>query len=168
MNTMELKHFLEKYNTLDTIIIVCDIDELPTRKKLLNNKNYGFVINLSKRDTLGSHWVSLFITKIHKSRNSRNNLRNGYYMDSYGFRPRSWYLTEFLKNNCNHVEYSGRQLQQLQSDVCGMYAACCIIHMVRGYPFKEFTYKFSNNLLINDLFIRTIYHYYRRNSFIYI
>lgn len=153
MNTLELQLFLKRYYPQPTKIIVCAIDELP-RKKLKNHTNYGIVVNLSKKSEPGSHWIALFIDR----------WRHGFYCDSYGFRARSWYLTEFIKKNCRRVEYCGRQLQQIRSNVCGMYAACFIIHMSKGYPYADFIDKFSKNLLINDHFIVKIFNYYRRNK----
>lgn len=157
MNTLEIKRYLHRYNTKNTKIIVCAIDELP-RMRLNNNFNYGFVINLSKREHMGSHWVALYI-----KRSKKRGERRGYFLCSYGFLPKSWYLTDFIKRICRHVTYNTTQLQQLQSSVCGKYAACFIIHMIKGYPFKDFIDKFSKNLLINDHFIEKVYQYYHRN-----
>lgn len=150
MNTTELRNYLQRYNTGNTKIIVCAIDQLP--KKLKPHYNYGLVINLSKSTAVGSHWISAYINKD----------RVCSYMDSYSFKERSWYLTDFLKENCVHVEYSSRQLQQLNSKVCGMYAASFIVHMVQGGNLRSFIDKFSKNLLINDIFINKNFNYYLR------
>lgn len=152
MNNKELERYLQPYNVGSARIIVCAIDRLP--KKLKPGKKYCFIINLSKADDVGSHWVSLYVDKALKAS----------YMDSYGFKPRSWYLTKFIKENCKHVNYSTRQLQQLTSKVCGMYAACFIIHMVKGGTLRSFIDKFSKNLLLNDIFIIKNYNYYLRNN----
>ncbi len=169
MNTFELRHFLSRFSTTETDVIVCAIDELP-RKTLNKNKNYGFVINLSINADRGSHWIGLYIEKAHHTdrhirhrNNQRKIRRNGFFMDSYAFEPKSWYLIDFIKRNCNHIEYIGQQIQQLHSTVCGMYAAYFIIHMSKGFRFNDFIAKFSKNLLINDLFIIKVYHYYLRN-----
>jgi len=151
MNTTELEMYLQRYNTQSTKIIVCAIDQLP--KKLNPHYNYGLVINLSRGNEIGSHWTSAYI----------NKERICSYHDSFAFRPRSWYLTDFFKKNCVHVEYSSRQIQQLNSKVCGMYAASFIIHMISGGNLKSFIDKFSKNLLINDIFINKNFYYYLRN-----
>lgn len=161
MNTLELQHYLKSYNNIpSTIIRVCAIDQLP--RKLKRNYSYGFVINLSRKHEYGSHWIGLFISRT--AANTKRSERTGYFLDSYGFKPRSVYLTDFIKKHCTHVEYCDKQLQQLNSKVCGMYAACFIIHMVSGYPFRAFVGKFSKNLVINDSFIIKNYNYYLRNS----
>lgn len=159
MNTLELQEFLDRCYVYNTNIIVCAIDELPEKKLKNKKKNYGIVINLSKKNEFGSHWVGMFISKSYR----HDDRRNGFFLDSYGFTPRSWYLTDFIKKNCHHVEYCERQLQQLHSNVCGMYVSCFIIHMANGNQFQHFVDKFSKNLLINDHFIVTIYNYYKRN-----
>jgi len=67
MNTLELVHYLGKYQNRGTKIVVCAIDELP-QKKLRCTTNHAFVINLSKSNEYGSHWISVFIDRY----------RNGY------------------------------------------------------------------------------------------
>lgn len=151
MNTIELKNYLQKFISRDVKIIVCAIDKLP--KSLKPGYSYAIITNLSKSNEFGSHWSAIFIDRQH----------NGTYLDSYGFRPRSWYLTEFIKKNCKKIIYNTCQLQQLQSKVCGMYAACFLIHMIKGGTLSSFVQKFSKNLLINDQFIVKNYNYYLRN-----
>lgn len=156
MNTLQLRDLLQRYNTPATPIAVCAVDELPT-SPLKSGKNYGFVVNLSVKSSPGSHWIGIYIQNI-------DGKQLGYYMDSYSFRPRSAYLTEFLRKNCRHIAYSNKQLQQLNTNVCGMYAAYFLIHMINNYPFAAFLSKFSRNLLINDHFIVKIYNYYLRKK----
>lgn len=153
MNTLQLRSFLRRYDDQDPDlkIRVCAIDQLPT--KLKNGFAYGFVVNLSKISEPGSHWVSLYIDK----------KRNAFFFDSFGFKPKSYQLIDFIKKNSKRIYYNTRQLQQLNSKVCGMYAACCIIHLVKGHSFNEYIGKFSKNLLINDSFIIKNFRYYLRN-----
>lgn len=138
------------------------------KKKLESDRSYGFIINLSKKSEPGSHWVSVYIDNNPTRKNKRKNGKSSsdaYYFDPYVlFRPKSWQLIKFLNKNARKVEYNGQQLQQLHSNVCGMYAACFIIHMANGNRFNFFLDKFSKNLLINDLFIAKIFNYYIRNK----
>lgn len=150
MNTLQLRDLLQRFNTPTSPIIVCAVDELPTIR-LKRGKNYGFVVNLSPKSSPGSHWIAIYIQNI-------DGEQLGYYI-----RPRSAYLTKFLRKNCSRIGYSKRQLQQLHTNVCGMYAAYFLIHMINGFPFSAFLSKFSRNLLINDHFIVKIYNYYLRN-----
>lgn len=157
MNTIELEKYLQKFISRDVEIIVCAIDKLP--KKLKNGRAYAIIINLSKSNEMGSHWCAIYIDKGCCGSLSRN----GSYFDSYGFKPRSWYLLEFIEKNCKRIIYNTRQIQQLTSKVCGMYASCFLIHMIKGGTLASFVQKFSKNLLINDQFINRNYNYYLRN-----
>lgn len=162
MNTLELKNYLHRIYTENVQIIVCAIDELPI-KQLKKNTNYGLVVNLSRKTDSGSHWIGIYIDNENGVGKKRKGCGKGFYFDSYGFVPKSWYLIEFLKKNCRNVEYCHQQLQQIQSKVCGMYAASFIVHMANGQTYKHFLDKFSKNLVINDLFIAKIFNYYARN-----
>lgn len=153
MNTLHLREFFSKLNLHRTKVIVCAIDELPRKRikiKRTRYENFAFVINLSKKSEFGSHWTSVFITKDHHT----------YYVDSYGFKPRSYQLMAFIQRNSIQATYSTQQLQQLTSNVCGMYAACFIAHMANGYSFDSFIAKFSKNLLINDIVIVKLFNYF--------
>lgn len=151
MNTLELEEFLYKYQSSDVTIIVCAIDKLP--RKLKTGRAYGIITNLSKSSEIGSHWCTIFIDKDRKQ---------GYFFDSLGFPGRSFYVTDFFKRNCKQSFYNTKQLQQISSKVCGMYAACFLVHMINGGTMHSFITKFSNNLLINDNFIIKNYNYHLR------
>lgn len=153
MDNTELADYLKDYNSTNVKIIVCAIDQLP--HKLKKNCIYAFIINLSKiTDGNGSHWVALFIDRA----------RNGSYYDSYGFRPKSFYLIDFIRKHCKTLDYNKKQVQQLSSKVCGLYAATFLIHMLNGHSLELYTKKFSKNLLLNDSFIIKNYNYYLRNK----
>lgn len=154
MNTLQLREFFNTLNLQHTKVVVCAIDELPRTRLKMNKKsrykNFAFIINLSKKAESGSHWTSLFI----------NHNRHGFFIDSYSFKPRSWLLQSFIKRNCKQITYCTQQLQQLTSNVCGMYTACFIAHMASGHTFDSFTAKFSKNLLINDYVIVKLFNYF--------
>lgn len=143
-------------------MIVCAIDKLK-EIKIDKNCDYGIVVNLSHSSESGSHWTALYI-----SRGSRypDGVRVPFihYFDSFGFLPKSYYIRDFIDRHTNSSSYNHRQLQQLTSKVCGMYAACFILHMSRGGQLESFVAKFSKNLYLNDLFIHKNYKYYLRNS----
>lgn len=150
MNTLELQWFLNANNininnNNNKIMKVCAIDQLPG--SLQKNKEYGFVINLSRSTEPGSHWCGLFIDKH----------RNATWLCSFGMHPRGYDIAEFIKRNCKHFSYNKSPLQQLKYTVCGMYAAMFIIHMMRGGTLDSFTNHFSKNLLFNDLEIQKMY-----------
>lgn len=152
MNTIELERFLWKFRSPNVTTIVCAIDQLP--KKLKPGRAYAIITNLSKSTDVGTHWCSIYIDK------ERNV---GTFLDSYGFSERSWYLIDFFKRNCKRKIYNTQQLQQLNSKVCGMYAASFLVHMIKGGTLDSFIGKFSKNLLINDSFVIKNYNYHLRN-----
>lgn len=152
MNTLQLKDYLEKNNTRRIVIIVCAINQLP--KKINKNREYGIVLNLSRASETGSHWTALYIDR----------KRNATYFDSYGFKPRGYYIDTFVKKNCKTFSFNKHQLQQLNSTVCGMYAVTFILEMMHGGSLKTFTSRFSkNNLVLNDIIIQNKYNLSRKN-----
>lgn len=154
MNTFELKEYLDKnnFNRQGIVIIVCAIDQLP--KKINKNRQYGIVMNLSRSSEGGSHWTAIFIDR----------KQNATYCDSYGFRPRGYYIDKFIHQNCKTFTYNKHQIQQLNSKVCGMYAAVFILHMTHGGTLKTFSCRFSkNNLVLNDIIIQNKYLLNKKN-----
>jgi len=93
-------------------------DELP------KNPPYGssLIVNYSKRDTAGTHWVAIHGLETNKVT----------FFDSYGFRPDAEDIilsvhtnfTAYLKNHStnNTYTYNELNLQDVESDVCGEYA----------------------------------------------
>lgn len=147
MNTLELQSFLDLNNINRKIkMIVCPIDKLK-KIKIKKNREYGIVVNLSNSSEPGSHWTGLYINN---NKNSQSGAF-GAFFDSYGFSPRSFYIEDFIKQNCSNCSYNQRQLQQLTSKVCGMYAACFVMHMSNGGTLDSFTGKFSKNLRLNPI-----------------
>lgn len=158
MNTLELRTYLQKYQNSRTHITVCAIDELP-KGKLKNDRNYAFVVNLSRSTSSGSHWIAIWIDLC----NRKHSKAAGYVLDSLGFKPRSYQIIDFLNKNCTRQYFCTKQIQQIRSTVCGMYAACFIIYMIKYNSFTGFLARFSKNLLINDIFIVKVFNYYDRN-----
>lgn len=151
MDTNQLKEFLKKNNLKKIHVGVCAIDRLPNISKC--KKAHAFCVNLSRAgDGVGSHWIGIFI-------DTKYNL---YYLDSYGFKEKSYFLTDFIGKYGKKVFYNKRQLQPLTSNTCGMYVASFLIHMMRGGSLKGFLSKFSKNLIINDIFVRKNYNYFLR------
>lgn len=124
---------------------VCAIDQLP--RTLEKNKEYGFVINLSRATEPGTHWTALYIDK----------QRNATWFCSYSFKPQGYYIQNFFKKNCKRISCNKNQLQQLNSTVCGMYATLFILHMMNKFTLSSFEKRFSKNLLLNDIIIEKMY-----------
>lgn len=101
--------------------------------------------------------------KITIYRFEKNKGRKASYFDSFGFFPRGYHIADFIKKNCTRFEYNEHHFQQLKSKVCGMYAACFILHMSHDGALKTFIDKFSKRSQLNDIFIEKNYNYHLRN-----
>ncbi len=144
MNTHQLRSFLNHQKICERNSFVGPCDKLPKNFNL----PAGFVINLSKNHENGSHWISLFIDK----------LGNGKYFDSFGLQPMNGDILRFIREHCTTLEINRRQLQQINSKVCGKYA---VVFLVYCFKQKKMLYEFANcfckNTFINDLQIEKIY-----------
>lgn len=108
-------------------------DELADIKK----KDGNYILNLNNSDQSGSHWTCFCI---------ENN--KTYYFDSFGF-PGPKELRRFNKEE---YFYSDKQIQNINSTVCGYYCIAFLIYM-NGSPrlsrFQEFLNIFSDDPLKN-------------------
>lgn len=147
MYLYELKDFLErKINSHNLYVTSCD--RLPSNIKLPS----FFIINLSPSTSPGTHWVALTIDVDGIA----------YYFDSYGFKPENPMIRSFIKMHSKRFEYCHRQLQQLQSRVCGKYAALFLYYWERGCSMNDFLKKFSCNLVLNDALVEKMYDYVQK------
>lgn len=124
-------------------IFVVPADLLPSSFRL----PAGFIINLSPSTHPGTHWVSLWI----------DERGCATYFDSYGFPPRTREIKSFIRLHCKKLISSPSQCQQLQSKVCGYYAACHLFYASQGVEVKIFLGKFCKNLKLNDMLIKKMY-----------
>lgn len=127
-------------------IFVVPSDLLPASFKL----PAGFIINMSTSDEPGTHWVALTI----------DSRRRGFYFDSYGFKPLTPAIEQFINKHCASYEYSPRQLQQETSDVCGKYAAMFIYAFFKGVSPEQFINDFTPSLWQNDSIINGMFKKY--------
>lgn len=83
LTTSDILQIIDPFQKCNIFKGVFPCDELP--------KNFtlpaAFVINLSKHNSRGSHWVGLFIDK----------QRNAEYFDSFGFQPNQSEIIQFIK-----------------------------------------------------------------------
>ena len=78
----------------------------------------------------GTHWVALFISSD----------GNAAYSDSFGSPPPESvvHFGEHGKKHRRHLAYTSKQLQNIQSDVCGWYAIYFLVFMSRrGETFRN-------------------------------
>lgn len=104
-------------------------DELQDIKK----KDGNYILNLNNSDQSGSHWTCFCIEG-----------NRTYYFDSFGF-PAPKELRRFNKDE---YFYSDKQIQNINSTVCGYYCIAFLIYM-NGSPrlsrFQQFLDMFSDD-----------------------
>ena len=93
----------------------------------------------------GSHWVAFYFTKDQK----------GEFFDSYGEAPGGYarnFIT-FLELNSKEWTSNKKQLQGMNSNVCGQYCIYYVVKMCRGNSLYSIVQPFVKNKQINDAFI---------------
>lgn len=100
----------------------------------------ALIINFDRQHDRGSHWVAVFI----------DGFRHGYYFDSFGLQPFIPSIRKFLNSNCRKWSWGKRQLQSLESDVCGPYSALYLTHRSQRKSTKNFMKGFSRDHHLND------------------
>lgn len=152
MDTLQIDRFFCHYPHSGVFQGVFPCDKLPKKITL----PCAIIINLSKSNHCGSHWVSLYI----------NREGSGDFMCSFGFQVRNSYIENFIRKHCKRISYNKKQLQHLSSNYCGLYAIIFIIHKMRGGTLHDFCNKFSLNCLINDISIYKQYTYYVKKLYL--
>lgn len=82
------------------------------------------IVNYSKLSTPGTHWVAMMFSKGGV----------GFYFDSMGLPPdkadmiidRKTDFREYMLRFCKTLRWNAREVQELNSDVCGEYCAWCV------------------------------------------
>lgn len=144
MFLFEIKNFLEtKIPSQNVFVTACD--RLPNNFQL----PAGFIINTSRADEVGTHWVALYI-------DSRGA---AYYFDSFGFPPQTMEIQYFIRLHSRRINFNKQQLQRTNSRVCGFYATIFLYYILalKLSP-SHFLSHFSYNLVINDGVINRMYH----------
>ena len=99
------------------------IDNIPTIK----NNDFSIIINLSKQNEKGSHFVAIF--------NKQNKI---IYFDSFGNQNIHRTLQKFIKKHKKQVTYSNIQLQHIFSNHCGFFCMSFILCLENDVTFNNF------------------------------
>lgn len=148
MYLFQLKDFVERKIKAEVHVVPYDLLD-----KIKFTAPCGFIVNLSAASEPGTHWIALWIGA--KDKNQENC--GCYLFDSYGFDARVDKIREFLRKNCHNWKHNEKQLQQLQTGVCGMYAASFLYYISNGISPAAFLRNFTNNLYINDYVIEKMF-----------
>lgn len=150
MNTLDIIKFVKHYKKNGIFKGVFACDDLPNKV----NKPSAFIINLSKKSEIGTHWIALYID-VHG---------HAYYFDSFGVPPKNRDIIFFIKNNAKEITYNKKQLQHITSSKCGKFCCAFVISVLTNKPISNFLSKFSSNLYVNDIIIDRIYKYFEKKS----
>ena len=127
-------------------------DQLPTHMPPTSL----LIVNCCNSDYPGEHWLALC--------KSGETLE---VFDSYGMNPNFYNMLGKLPAS-TVIRYSTRQLQALQSSVCGYYCLYYCFYKARGYSLDNIISKFSNDYSNNDLYVyntvfNLFYNYFKRH-----
>lgn len=147
MYLFQLKDFVERKIEADVHVVPSDMLD-----KIKFTPPCGFIVNLSAASEPGTHWIALWIDPTNK-----NQENDGYLFDSYGFDARVDKIQEFLSKYCKNWNHNVKQLQQVHTRVCGMYAAAFLYYVSNGVSPAAFLRNFTNNLFINDFIIEKMF-----------
>lgn len=148
MDTYTLLRYLEKIckcKNVEFDVMPCDYLE----KVVITSKRMAIVANLSDSSSLGTHWVLYIINGV-----------NGpiEYYDSYGtpiHEQPSYFLNFCLKNKRRIIQIN-KQLQSINSEVCGHYCIFFTLMRLNGCSMQKIYSCFSKNYVKNDTFVKKV------------
>ena len=109
----------------------------------LKDHNIAMVVNLSKENESGSHFVVILILK-----------EQVMYFDSFGGKCFVSEINNYLLSFGKEILYSDTPIQDLQSVLCGIYCIAFIVAYDSKINVHDFLDIFSNqNLLYNDVVV---------------
>lgn len=149
LTSVDIATFIEPFNKKPYIfkgVFACD--NLPKSFTL----PAAFVINLSRHDSRGSHWIGLFI--------SENRIAQ--YFDSFGFQPMQKDIVLFIRINSHRLEYNKKQIQHISSVKCGKFVIFLILLKMFDKDVRMVLDKFSCNLTVNEIIIENIFNYFKQ------
>lgn len=150
MDTISINNVVKPYQKYNIFKGVFPCDSLPKHFSL----PAIFVINLSPRTEIGSHWVATYITSD----------RCAFYFDSFGLPISNAYILHFINKHAKRITYNKNQLQHITSTKCGKFCCVFAITILKKCSISSFINKFSKNLFVNDIVIENMYNYVEMNK----
>lgn len=105
-------------------------------------KSFSLVFNESKHNEPGSHFVCVYATE-----------ERVFYFDSMGLSLENDRIKLFVFSCGRSIELSDKQIQSLDSSMCGFFCICLLLYMSLGFSFKNFFECFSSDLKLNDAIV---------------
>lgn len=141
MNTSELQCCIDCSSVLKKHVVgVFAADQLPSKR----SHSFGFIANTDNHNMEGKHWCSFYFP-------NQNIVE---FFDSYG-KSIDYYNSYFHEyvSTVSSVTVNSKQLQSVNSDVCGMYCLFFLMHRVNCVSFHDIVNMFSKNTEYNDEFV---------------
>ena len=140
---LQLDKYLKSKKTIAPFEGVFPSNKLPNVPK---NHNFCLVANYDPSNKQGSHWVALAVID-----------GKALWFDSYGMKPDASDLilndktnfTQYLKKYSNTIDYNKIDYQQMESDVCGLYACYFCLYGLPENNIKAWNWA-SDNKKQND------------------
>ena len=123
ISNYDIMNISDKLNL--NITVIC-------KDELKNTFSNNYIINLSNKGEIGSHWISFCI-----------NGFNAYYYDSFGRKPIKE-IKKYCKLNDYNLKYNKKIHQNIIDKSCGWY---CLFHII-----TLIIYKFNFNKTIKMLY----------------
>lgn len=140
MNTHQLKCAIKADTEMKNVIGVYAADGLPKIKQL----PCGLIVNTDPHQLPGKHWIAFYITK--------NGVLECF--DSYGRSPSvySSYIERYMKT-FDKILVNTKQLQGLNTRVCGHYSLFYLMCRCRGFSMQEIIDIFTHDFIVNDQYV---------------
>ena len=141
MNTEQIKRLLEMDScTRDVLVGVYPRDRLPLS---ITKYPSAYVCNTDPHTEDGEHWLVIYV----------DDCGRGEFFDSYGLPPLHKRFLKFLNVNCSSWTFNDKQLQGLNSRVCGHYCVFYLLHRCRGVSMNTIVKMFGNSMQDNDVLV---------------
>ena len=111
------------------------------KKPNFNNNISTYIFNLSKLNEKGSHLVAIQIN---------SKAKKVIYFDSFGFPCTNKDILTFIFSVNNKYEYNSKQIQDFESNYCGMYCLAFVMHHDSNNKFINFLRMFNSDKLIKN------------------
>lgn len=143
MNTLDILDYISPHGKCNVFKGVFACDTIPYRF------SYPalFVVNLSKKAEIGSHWIAIYI----------DQSLNCYYFDSFGFPPKNKFISAFMKKKAKRIFYNRKQLQHVASINCGKYCCLFCVSIMKYHTIDKFIQRFSKNLYVNEIVVERMF-----------
>ena len=103
----------------------------------------ALVANTDSSNRSGEHWVAIYIEN-----------DKGEYFDSYGLPPVHSEFLQFLKNNCKSWTFNTKEIQSIDSQVCGQYCIVFLKARASGKNLGQIQHLFGPDTQKNDSMVR--------------